>query len=392
MERKKFKVLIIEDNSDDYLMEKSLLPSSCVTAYDETPDGKEDGFSAEEKEFIAMLIDSTDPNDDARFNRSFKKSRECIFEFIKNNEEDLRLIICDYRLNGCNNAGYIFIEKLREADDWFMKNIPVVVFTGLTDRTPERDALELKCFVIQKSDVKDGKDKNCSSLVNRFFNEKVGAFDKLYRQHINDKRYKVAFSFTGSDYEGTYIEPHREFVRDVAHIVMRQYGDKVFYDEYCDVSGWTMEKFKNVYENQCNFIVVFLSENYGTPDKKWTEMEWEGIKTHFNKDGVCEKENVLFVPIGNGVNYENKLERLNVSPNHIWYNDGIKAREKYYSILKGASADIKEELMKCFTGESNFEVVLKCFMNEYNEFQKNGELKGVASWIINHIKNHDKSE
>ncbi|MCQ2338554.1 MAG: hypothetical protein MJ001_06495 [Paludibacteraceae bacterium] len=384
--------MIIEDFKKDYLLEKSLLPSSCVTAYDVTQ-GVKGGLSVEERKFITMLKDKTDDtNDDARFNKSCIKSRECIFEFIKKNKEDLRLIICDYLLNGCNNAGYIFIEKLREADDWFMKNIPVVVFTGLTDRTPERDALELKCFVIQKSDVKGGKDKNCSSLVNRFFNEKVGAFDKLYRQHINDKRYKVAFSFTGSDYKGTYIEPHREFVRDVARIVMRQYGDKVFYDEYCIVSGWNPEDFKNVYENQCNFIVVFLSDNYGTPDNKWTEMEWEGIKTHFNEDGVCGKKNVLFVPIGDKVNYENILERLNVSPNHIWYKDGIKAREKYYSILKGESADIKEKLMQCFYGKSNFEAVLECFMNEYNEFQKNGELKGVASWIINHIKNHDKSE
>lgn len=396
MEKKKFKVLIIEDNSDDYLMEKSLLPSSCVTAYDETPDGKEDGFSAEEKEFIAMLIDSTDPNDDARFNRSFKKSRECIFEFIKNNEEDLRLIICDYRLNGCNNAGYIFIEKLREADDWFMKNIPVVVFTGLTDRTPERDALELKCFVIQKSDVKDGKDKNCSSLVNRFLNEKVGAFDKLYQQHINDKPYKVAFSFTGSYYAKSYEEPHREFVRDLAHILMRRYGDKVFYDEYRNVLGWTPEKFKNVYENKCNYIVVFLSDDYAKRGNKWTNKEWAGIKTHFNENGVCEKENVIFVPIGKGEesDYKKKLKSLGVSEDTIWIKEGIEAREKYYNILEDKSEDIKKAVIdKCLNGKSELKEVLKsCMMDFVNKYHKNRELEEIAEKIINHIKDQDKSK
>lgn len=377
MEKKKFKVLIIEDEYRDYEIAKKLLTGPCVTAYD----------SPTEEKYISMLTNTT-PG-------AFVDSCKELLDFIETNKEDIRLIICDYRWNDKDDAGGLFIEQLRKEDDWFRKNIPVVVFTGLSNKLTEKDSFELTFNIVKKENI-DRENENYDSKfevsVKAGLSQMAENFDKLYQQHINDKPYKVAFSFTGSDYTKSYEEPHREFVRDVARIVMRQYGDKVFYDEYCIVSGWNPKDFKNVYENQCNFIVVFLSENYGTPDNKWTEMEWEGIKTHFNEDGVCEKNNVLFVPIGDDVNYENKLERLNVSPNLIWYKDGIKAREKYYSILKGASADIKEELMKCFTGESNFEVVLKCFMNEYNEFQKNGDLKGVASWIINHIENHDKSK
>ncbi len=393
MERKKFKVLIIEDNSGDYLKEKNLLPSSCVTAYDETPDEKEDGFSAEEKKFIAMLIDSTDSNNkDARFNQSFKKSRECIFEFIKNNEEDLRLIICDYRFNACDNAGYVFIEKLREADDWFMKNIPVVVFTALTTVNPEKGSFKLNFNMLRKV-LLEG---DFAESVTEGLRQRVENFDKLYQQHIKDKPYKVAFSFTGSHYAKSYEEPHREFVRDLAHIVMRQYGDKVFYDEYRNVLGWTPEKFKNVYETKCNYIVVFLSDNYAKRGNKWTKNEWAGIKTHFNEIGVCEKENVIFVPIGKGKesDYKKKLKSLGVSEDTIWIKEGIEAREKYYNILEDKSEDIKKAVIeKCLNGESKLKDVLKSCMEEFvNKYHKNSELEEIAEKIINHIKDHDKSK
>ncbi|MFK4435157.1 TIR domain-containing protein [Paenibacillus sp. RC21] len=98
-----------------------------------------------------------------------------------------------------------------------------------------------------------------------------------------DKKYDVGLSFANED---------RAFVEMVLHHI-RKTEIRFFYDKDEVAQIWGNDLYRyltDVYVNQCKYTVVFHSASY--TKKKWTQVEWGGIRT---KQLLEQKDSLLLV-------------------------------------------------------------------------------------------------
>lgn len=84
-----------------------------------------------------------------------------------------------------------------------------------------------------------------------------------------DKKYDVALSFASEN---------REYVRAVA-VALQNYGIKVFYDEFEQITLWGKNLYVHldeIYRNKAHFCIIFISEHY--LKKSWTNHERESAQ------------------------------------------------------------------------------------------------------------------
>ncbi|WP_025685578.1 TIR domain-containing protein [Paenibacillus maysiensis] len=127
--------------------------------------------------------------------------------------------------------------------------------------------------------ITGGTVKN-SSVVGQQISASVQSSEQNSKQ---DKKYDVGLSFANED---------RAFVEMVLHHIkkteMRYFYDK---DEVAQIWGNDLYRYlTDVYVNQCKYTVVFHSASY--TKKKWTQVEWGGIRT---KQLLEQKDSLLLV-------------------------------------------------------------------------------------------------
>ena len=138
----KFGVFIIEDEQEDYKKIKNILPSNCYSLLDSTIDVDESNLSTNvnesnlsEEELKAINIFKENQND------SLVKSERYVQRIIKNNLDNLRMIICDLEINGVYNGGIQVIGAIKEIyptsskDYQLSQQIPIIFLSKLTDGT-----------------------------------------------------------------------------------------------------------------------------------------------------------------------------------------------------------------------------------------------------------------
>lgn len=363
-------------------------------------------FSQVKTAFEALEIDSVLKDDDIKKFQpgdGFKQASDFIKQTIKNNYKDLALLSLDLKYNGHDKAGIEFCKNLRQngiegVDKWLTENLPVVIVSRYTeDYTPELQRLPHSKF-LSKKDIND-----CDKfrpIVESLLNEFLTAYQSHQRE-ITQKKYKIGLSFTGMDSPqapGYKCEPHREFVREIAHRLYWIFTkDKVFYDEDKNLIGFTPDTLKDLYQNDCEYIIVFFSSDYGTERNEWTRAEWNGIKTYFAAPAnelnafeenekqsvklVNEKKNVIFCYLDS--EWEDKLSEFNLQKLIGVRADG--SIQDFYKARRGTDIDNvtqkKNELLKYQTTIFEYNETL---VTEY-EGKRDSIIKTIVGKISEHI-------
>ena len=99
--------------------------------------------------------------------------------------------------------------------------------------------------------------------------------------NTNNKKYKIGVTFTGKN--------RKSIVEPVCEKLIERFGfaeRELFYDDWHteEIAGIHADNIlKEIYSDNCECIVVFLSDDYNT--KHWTNnVEWEAIKTMINTE------------------------------------------------------------------------------------------------------------
>lgn len=330
----KYKVLVIEDEKDSMNCVKRSLPDNCEIL----PEIESKFYSLCKKGLDGSLA-----------GQSFKEN---IKDLIEKNFRELRAIVCDLKLGETEDAGERVIEWIRSAESNgidvrsdFLKFIPIIIYTHETATKPKQRSEALSrganTILIKKDDVVSRKDRIDVDLQN-VLKKDIEVFQCLYEHYIfngEEKKYKVALSFTGREENAKGTEEHRDFVREIAKSLYGHFTKtNVFYDEDQGINGWTKEKFEEHYANDCKYIFVCLSDNYAKKSSPWTQKEWDGIKRY------CEKnaDRVIFLAIGDVK--EEKFKELGIEP-RIWENM-YELRERFYKLLHLESDEIKSSFDK----------------------------------------------
>ena len=287
----KKKVLIIEDEKKDYKKIKNniiLQELSSVYDCDGLPTGS---LSDLEKEALTKFRSSEDG--------ALGRSMDFIAQTINNNYQEIRLIICDLKINNNNNAGRLIIEMIRLGHNfnfnkpWYGKEIPIVIISNLSNKEllEAFEKSDGKCFFLSKDSAlsNDG-----SATLNSIMNSMARQFDEIYNNYDSIKKYKVALSFTGTNVDGIGKELKiRPFIQEVARALSGKYStERVFYDMTHQEESNAKDKkvFANTYNN-AEYVVVFISEGYKNKKSRWSSAEWEVIKK------LDLRKKVIFVAI-----------------------------------------------------------------------------------------------
>lgn len=398
------KILIIEnDYLDRIKIQAKLIPygyhSSLPFAGNESPEKKQnkniflreesssnktviakDCLTDEELQFVELLDGAENIND-----------AKCeIRRIIESNYRELRLIVCDLQICGSDQGGNEIIDFLRsttcedrisiENKPWFMQEIPIIVATKLDGQEAFKAYHWKNCFPVKKQDVFTS---SASGFIKQFIEKEASAFDDYYNKKSQQRQYKVALSFTGR--KGT--ELHRKFVEEIAHQLYAKYTeDKVFYDvdklKTGRNVGLTKEDFTRIYSNDCEYIIVCLSQDYASKESPWTMKEWEGIKHYCS---VSHKK-VIFILIGDNVSQESVKLSLGVDPG-LWI-PADKIRKDFYNAIEGKTIvqdKVKKEMMRFESTIYNYSEVC------YDEYKKACKMiaDDVIPSIIGHITNVD---
>lgn len=123
----------------------------------------------------------------------------------------------------------------------------------------------------------------------------------------------------------TFSGVHRqEIVAPVAGALARKLGkDRVFYDRFHEASlGGFMarELLEDIYLNQCDLIVAFLSDKYG---EKWTGIEWERVLDYVREEGPSR---VLPIKLSE---FDSKKLGLRPEDRDILWNIGLDSGTGY---------------------------------------------------------------
>ena len=285
------KVLIIEDEKSDYkkIKNKILLQEMC-SVFD--GNGIATGtLTDQEKNAVTKFRSSEDG--------ALKRSMDFIAETINSYYQDIRLIICDLKINNNNNAGSQIIEMIRRGQNfnfnkpWYGKEIPIVIISKLSDKellkAYEKSAG--KCFFLSKDTaLSDDGAATLSSILNGM----AVQFNETYNRYDSKKKYKVALSFTGTNVDGDGKDLKiRGFIQEVARVLSEQFSiERVFYDMTHQEESNAKDKkvFADTYNN-AEYVVVFISEGYKNKKSRWSSAEWEVIKK------LDLRNNVIFVAI-----------------------------------------------------------------------------------------------
>lgn len=407
------KVLIIEDDYLDYIkIQIKLIPDGLLGGFPFKRKGDkrkkkerflqeanikdstmlpEECLTMEERDFIKLL----------RTHDSINRVQDRVKQIIEEHYNELRLITCDLQICGLDQGGNILIEYLRKKEGqdkitipgkpWFMQEIPIIVTTKLEGQEPLESMHRggKNCISIKKSDVLDNA--HAANVFRNIVDREVSRFDELFEKKSRERNYKVALSFTGCNGR----EKHREFVEEIAHVFYEKFGkDKVFYDFDKLKSGDTVRLGKNdftkLYADQCEYVVVCLSEDYASKDSPWTKKEWEGIRQRISKMPMC----VVFVCIGDRVEESKVKSALKCDPG-LWISAN-GCRKEYYRMLDGSSPNLKE-LIKAIepTGSVNISKdvknLLSLFYHEYKNIIDSIE-NDVIYPIVRHIERVEKGE
>ena len=374
----KYKVLIIEDNPEDYIkIQENLIPDGGVSRlpYDFDINTDKDKRRRYIRELNTDLDDKIKPEDCLseeeqalttllRPKGGLKEAESMIDRIIKENYNDLRLVICDLKLCEDNEAGKEIIRHLREdriLDDtpWFLKNIPIIILTGVDGvavGASERGGINSRVFKkidvlynMRGKSVSDDTNNldSCQSLFRSIVDMLATNFDDQYNKHLT--KYKVALSFTNVNDLEDCIIPHREFVEMFVHCLYPYFTrEKVYYYEDKPDNNNLGKDLEEIYKEKSEFVIVFISDDYNTHDKSTTQTEWKAIKEKYESRGW---KGVVFVPIENSVANRTSIGRIlnieNFSEIPIDFSD---LREKFYNVYNGVlkSEDDRKKIIDSY--------------------------------------------
>jgi len=127
----------------------------------------------------------------------------------------------------------------------------------------------------------------------------MGDFNTLSSMTARElpEKFLVAFSFAGEQ---------RDMVRAIAEAVEKKIGsNNVFFDEWFEhyIAGHDADlKLQEIYGEQCELVVVCVSERYG--GKPWTQAEHEAIRARVMKSrasaDILEQYAILPIRVGDG--------------------------------------------------------------------------------------------
>ena len=371
-----FGIFIIEDNRDHYLkIKNSLLPFNCRSILD--PEGSLELSNKEE--FALEIFKESLPD-------SLKKTESFVISTIKQNQEWLRMIICDLQINGVNEGGTQLIRAIKNQltgdpiVGWFARRIPILILSNMTQR-----------IIIDAFSVAIGSSFSFTKvaafespgIIQDLITNMTSNFETVVNQHKFHKTYKVALSFTGStiDENGKEINL-RGFVEDVAHKLYEEYGkDKVYYDYHKKAvsASLTPKKLARIYADS-EYVVVFLSKKYVDKESEWVKKEWEVIKP------IVPEGKVIFVKLDNSITSEDFQAKLGIDENV--YDNLVGPCSRFNSVING-----KDEAYRMFMFKySDIKPVTDLAIIGIKEYQGllEHEISDAAKDIISIIKSRDE--
>ncbi len=319
---KKEVVLVIEDEFEDY----KKICEKCSYAVIPNYKNKEENTTDEahrkvNEEFLKMRRSIQNIGEDTIF--------EYVEKLIKENYKNIRCIVCDLELFGQKEKGGDIIHHIRgisiERYPDFSKYVPIIIVTRHRGEPATTALLKGGDTYIPKSRI---------DLLNNSINRNVKKFRYLCDNFILKKEFKVGLTFTGKNKNGGEAIEHRSFVKEIAYQLASEYGkNSVFFDEFHDgrLNGLKADqKLNTFYCECCEWIVVFLSEDYATTNE-WTGIEWKAVKEYAKNNS----EKIIFVRLEKfnpsellkqNTIYKDAAEMLNM------FLDGKKTPEekKYY--------------------------------------------------------------
>lgn len=359
MKENNFKVLIIEDSYVDFIkIQEKLIPKDYISRlpfYFETSDE----IKQKRTQFLRELTSDInneeviDPNDCLTKEEKewldclkkpggFDEAFDRIANTIRENFQELRLIICDLQLCGDDVAGKRIIEQIRQNRDilqgdkaWFCQNIPIICFTHLSGQT-EVVFAGINCVTIYKEDV-----RNAYFQFKSFVKLLSENFDNYYKEHA--QRYKVSLSFSGEN--KLQKISHIAFVKEFAHCLYSKFTKErvFFYVENKDNKD-VEQDLENIYKNESEYVIVFITSDYNSAVSPITQREWKAIQEEYEKKNW---QGVFFVPIEKEVANSPMIEKLlGINNFNEVFVDFHSQRDTFYSDnMAQAQNDLNKHLI-----------------------------------------------
>ena len=390
--KRRFKVLVIEDEKDALKCVERSLPENCDIISPEDCDIiSKDGHKISKDEYITLCKNGLEGSfNGITFKEYFKR-------LLEENSTDIRVIVCDLRLGDDVGGGAKIISWIRDtktnginlpAD--YLQYIPIIGYTSATN-SKEAERIQAVAAMANVCLVKDtvaisSKEKKDIVLTGHIA-QYLEYFQCLYEFLIYRKTFKVALSFTGRN--NTIL--HREFVEEIAHHLYSCYTKKrVFYDVDMLDSGYTVgmtkDEFTELYNKECEYIIVLVSEDYATEDNPWTQYEWVGIHDYYNK----YTKKVVFVAIEKNVNEAKFMNHLGMENIGIWIN-ASDLREEFYKRMCGKGLEQKAVVNEMSVYDATIKDYTEICYKNYKEICEKIYEKIVRP-IVNHISSVDEGK
>jgi len=203
---------------------------------------------------------------------------EEISKIIKENYRSLRLILCDLKDSKSNPTGWNTISTIKspenkkhliEGIDWFIECLPIIVITQVPEYQEEikEHGGEL-VTLFDKTACQGQAFRGCVEILTNLFH-------KLCQNEMSNR---IAISYTWNNKQAQ--DNHQPFVEHIAQKLYQEFKrESVFYDKdkISKTAGTkSNELTKNIYGEGCDFVLIFLSNDYATSG--WTKKEWEQTK------------------------------------------------------------------------------------------------------------------
>lgn len=362
---KVFEVLVIEDENDDMQCVKRSLPYNCSIVTDDPHFCKLCEKGIDGRRLQIKQDDGT---------KVSVNLKEHLDKILAEHYSSLRAIVCDLKLGTDKKGGVKVIKWIRDfahnninIHSNYLKFIPIIVYTSNTNSSDaERsEALEAGANAFIMKNLKEiSNGEGVEEQLRNVLKNNIDYFQYLYSHlQLDSKRYKVALSFTG----GSESTRHREFVEEIAHHLYGYYTkERVFYDVDKAEEGATVTRtkddFTKLYGEECEFVVVCVSEDYNTEDNPWTQKEWEGIHKLYEES----RDNVIFVSLEKGLTSDVFKNKFSIENEPIWI-DASKSVDNFNKILSGQNHDQKAVLNEIMNSKALLkEYPLTCY-KQYKE-------------------------
>ncbi len=366
-------VFIIEDNSEDYQKVKlELLPHDCYSLLDtRSNDEYSKDLSEDEKSSIDIFVETK--------NGSLRQSENYVLDILQNNQDNLRMIILDLEINGNEEGGRQILKAINTLGDnnnKFAQQIPILILSKVTAKTAIDAVREImgRCFYLTKENA-----YGSVNVVRDLISYMVRDFDTKYKKLKFEKRYKVAFSFTGFTINKNKKEVDlRGFIEDIARKLYGEFREeRVFYDmdKPHQTASLTPKQLAEKY-NDSEYIVVFLSKRYVDKLSKYAKEEWDIIQK------LVDEKRVVFVKL----DYEIKEDdfKKNLSIEDRIYLDFTAYCSRYNEIMDGEDDRYKTYMYKNFVTQPVIKIAEEA-IKYYKEILRI-EISEAANLIIRTIK------